>query len=125
MHAILRNNSGTTDTPPNDGGRASRSSGGPEARTPDTNRTRNRPRGPVLVLGLAALLAAQIGLALWLQTRGTQSAPGRQDAALLTFSPAAVDRIKIEARSQACTSTRLRKYSNVPRSDLVATLHHP
>ena len=64
--------------------------------TENTNRTRSRPRGPALVPALAALLAAQIGLTLWLQARGTQSAPGRQDAALLTFSPAEVDRIKIE-----------------------------
>ena len=96
MHATLRNNSGTTDTPQNDGGWASRPPGGPEARAPDTNSTRHQPRGPALVLGLAALLAAQIGLTLWLQVRGTQSAAGRQDAVLLTFIPAEVDRVKIE-----------------------------
>lgn len=62
----------------------------------NTNRTRNQPRGPALVLGLAALLAVQIGLALWLQASGTQSAPARHDAALLTFTPAEVNRVKIE-----------------------------
>jgi hypothetical protein len=64
--------------------------------TEDSNRILNRPRGPALVLGLAALLAVQIGLALWLQARGTQSAPARHDAPLLSFTPAEVDRVRIE-----------------------------
>ena len=62
----------------------------------ESNQIRNRPRGPALVLGLAALLAVQIGLALWLQARGTQSAPARHDAPLLSFTPAEVDRVRIE-----------------------------
>jgi hypothetical protein len=64
--------------------------------TEDSNQIRNRPQGPVLVLGLAALLAVQIGLALWLHARGTQSAPARHDAPLLGFTPAEVDRVRIE-----------------------------
>ena len=75
--------------------------------TEDSNRILSRPRGPALVLGLAALLAVQIGLALWLQARGTQSAPARHDAPLLSFMPAEVDRVRIErAGSQPVTLER-------------------
>jgi hypothetical protein len=63
-----------------------------------TTEVTNPTRGPgaALLLGLAALLAAQIGLALWIQSRGADSAPSRHDAPLLAFATAEVDRIRIE-----------------------------
>jgi hypothetical protein len=51
-----------------------------------------------LVLVLAALLAAQIALALFLGQRGTGPGPAGRDTPLMAFEPAKVERIRIERR---------------------------